>query len=87
MLGDLKTSGNRRTVPQYFPFNFISIVSETVRFSFALKGYCAVDQSRLFSPSQSFEDSFISTSGETSIMYSLRLFAFRPHPISRSGIR
>jgi len=73
--------------------NAISIVSETVRLSFSLKAYSAVDQRSEFNDSQSVgassssEGLRISTSGEISIIYSLRRFAFLHQPISRSGIR
>lgn len=49
--------------------------------------YFAVDQRREFRKSHPVVDSLTSTSGETSIMYSLRRFAFLPHQMSRSGIR
>ena len=87
MLGDLNISGNNNTVPQYLPFICMSMVSETVIFSFALNAYSAVAQSNEFNDSQSVFSWLISTSGSISIMYSFRWFAFRPHPISRSGIR
>ena len=87
MFGDLKTSGNNKTVPQYLPFSSKSMVSDTVILSFSLKAYSAVDQSNQLNTSHSVADSSTFTSGDISIIYSFLRFAFLPQPIFLSGIK